>query len=139
MPITAKHCPNCGAPLKLNADGSCFFCHARLEVTTHEGKRDHAAIAQAVDPNGPFAMKVEDVFAIRGRGTVVTGQIGAGKVRKGDRILIVRDGKTIETRCLGVEMFRKVVDVGVAGEQVGLSLEGVGKEDVARGDWLRAP
>jgi translation elongation factor EF-Tu-like GTPase len=139
MPITAKHCPNCGAPLKLNGDGACVFCLARLDVTTPEGKPDHDAIAQAVDPNAPFAMKVDDVFAIRGRGTVVTGRVGAGTVRVGDAIAIVRAGETKRTRCIGIEMFRKTLEVAVAGETVGLILEGVDKKDVARGDWLRAP
>lgn len=137
MPIAANICPRCGAPLKLNADRSCFFCQARLEVTTSEGRPDHVAIAAAVDASGPFSMQVEDVFSIRGRGTVVTGKVGAGQVRKGDRIRIVHAGKTIEARCTGVEMFRKVVDVAVAGQQVGLCLEGLEKDDVARGDWLR--
>jgi elongation factor Tu len=87
----------------------------------------------------PFAMPIEDVFSITGRGTVVTGRIEQGVLKVGDQVEIVglRDLQT--TTVTGIEMFRKLLDQGQAGDNVGLLLRGIGKEDVERGQVIAAP
>ena len=87
----------------------------------------------------PFAMPIEDVFSITGRGTVVTGRIEQGVLKVGDPVEIVglRDLQT--TTCTGIEMFRKLLDQGQAGDNVGLLLRGIGKEDVERGQVIATP
>lgn len=87
----------------------------------------------------PFLMPVEDVFSIKGRGTVVTGRIGQGKVKVGEEIEIVGLRDTTKTTVTGVEMFRKMLDEGQAGDNVGILLRGVGKDDVERGQVLAKP
>ncbi len=87
----------------------------------------------------PFLMPVEDVFSISGRGTVVTGRIERGIVKVGDEVEIVGIKDTSKTTCTGVEMFRKLLDQGEAGDNVGCLLRGVGREDVERGQVLAAP
>jgi len=84
----------------------------------------------------PFLMPIEDVFSISGRGTVVTGRIERGIVKVGDEIAIVGIKDTTKTTCTGVEMFRKLLDEGRAGENVGVLLRGVKREDVERGQVL---
>ena len=87
----------------------------------------------------PFLMPIEDVFSISGRGTVVTGRIGRGIVSVGDEIEIVGIKDTQKTTCTGVEMFRKLLDEGRAGENVGVLLRGTKREDVERGQVLAKP
>ncbi len=87
----------------------------------------------------PFLMPVEDVFSISGRGTVVTGRVERGIINVGDEIEIVGIKDTQKTTCTGVEMFRKLLDQGEAGDNVGCLLRGVGREDVERGQVLAAP
>jgi elongation factor Tu len=87
----------------------------------------------------PFIMPIEDVFSITGRGTVVTGRIEGGKVHVGDTIEIVGLADTTSTTVTGVEMFRKLLDEGMAGDNVGVLLRGTKKEDVERGQVLAAP
>ena len=87
----------------------------------------------------PFLMPIEDVFSISGRGTVVTGRIGRGIVKVGDEIEIVGIKDTQTTTCTGVEMFRKLLDEGRAGENVGVLLRGTKREDVERGQVLAVP
>jgi elongation factor Tu len=87
----------------------------------------------------PFLMPIEDVFSISGRGTVVTGRIERGKVKVGDEIEIVGLRKTTKTTCTGVEMFRKLLDEGVAGDNVGVLLRGAKRDDVERGQVLAKP
>ena len=87
----------------------------------------------------PFLMPIEDVFTISGRGTVVTGRIERGIVKTGDEIEIVGIHDTSKTVCTGVEMFRKILDRGEAGDNVGCLLRGIGREDVERGQVLAAP
>jgi len=84
----------------------------------------------------PFLMPIEDVFSISGRGTVVTGRIEQGIVRTGDEIEIVGIRPTCKTTCTGVEMFRKILDQGQAGDNVGVLLRGTKREDVERGQVL---
>jgi elongation factor Tu len=92
---------------------------------------------RAVDQ--PFLMPIEDVFSISGRGTVVTGRIERGIVRVGDEIEIVGIRPTVKTICTGVEMFRKLLDEGQAGDNVGVLLRGTKREEVERGQVLAKP
>ena len=92
---------------------------------------------RAVD--GPFLMPVEDVFSISGRGTVVTGRIERGIVKVGDEIEIVGIKPTVKTTVTGVEMFRKLLDQGEAGDNVGVLLRGTKREEVERGQVLAKP
>ncbi len=87
----------------------------------------------------PFLMPIEDVFSISGRGTVVTGRIERGKVKVGDEVEIVGLRETQKTTVTGVEMFRKVLDEGVAGDNVGVLLRGTKKDEVERGQVLAQP
>ncbi len=87
----------------------------------------------------PFLMPVEDVFSIKGRGTVGTGRIERGKVKVGEEVEIVGFGETRKTVVTGVEMFNKLLDEGVAGDNVGCLLRGVEKKDLERGQVLAAP
>jgi len=87
----------------------------------------------------PFMMAIEDVFSIEGRGTVVTGRIERGKIKVGEKVQIIGLRDMQETTCTGVEMFRKLMDEGVAGDNVGILLRGTKKEDVERGQVLAAP
>ena len=91
------------------------------------------------DLDKPFLMPIEDVFTITGRGTVVTGKVEQGKVHTGDEIEIVGLRDTQKTTCTGVEMFRKLLDEGHAGDNIGALLRGTKKEDVERGQVLCAP
>jgi elongation factor Tu len=92
---------------------------------------------RAID--GDFLMPVEDVFSISGRGTVVTGRIERGIVKVGDEIAIVGIRDTTKTTCTGVEMFRKLLDQGQAGDNVGVLLRGTKREEVERGQVLAKP
>ncbi|MCH8220055.1 MAG: elongation factor Tu [Proteobacteria bacterium] len=92
---------------------------------------------RAID--GDFLMPVEDVFSISGRGTVVTGRIDRGVVHVGDEVEIVGINETTKTTCTGVEMFRKLLDEGMAGDNVGVLLRGTKREDVERGQVLAKP
>jgi elongation factor Tu len=89
--------------------------------------------------DGAFLMPIEDVFSISGRGTVVTGRIERGKVNVGDEIEIVGIKDTTKTTCTGVEMFRKLLDEGQAGDNVGVLLRGTKREEVERGQVLAKP
>jgi elongation factor Tu len=87
----------------------------------------------------PFLMPIEDVFGIKGRGTVVTGRVERGVVKAGEEVEIVGFGETRKTVCTGVEMFRKTLDEGEAGDNVGCLLRGIEREDVERGQVLAKP
>jgi elongation factor Tu len=88
----------------------------------------------------PFILPVEDVFSITGRGTVATGRIETGVVNTGDELEIIGlGGKNRKTVCTGVEMFRKILDRGEAGDNVGLLLRGVDKNEIKRGQVLAKP
>jgi elongation factor Tu len=116
------------------------------EETT--GKAQILALMEAVDTyipqperpkDRPFLMPIEDVFSISGRGTVVTGRVERGVVNIGDEIEIVGIKDTMKTVCTGVEMFRKLLDQGEAGDNVGVLLRGTKREEVERGQVLAAP
>ena len=87
----------------------------------------------------PFLMPIEDVFSISGRGTVVTGRVERGVIKVGEEIEIVGIRDTKKTTCTGVEMFRKLLDQGQAGDNIGALLRGIGREDVERGQVLCKP
>jgi elongation factor Tu len=122
---------------------------AALEGKNDEiGKASINALMEAVDSyipqpdrpkDKPFLMPIEDVFSISGRGTVVTGRVESGIVKVGDEVEIVGIRATQKTTCTGVEMFRKLLDSGEAGDNIGALLRGVGREDVERGQVLAKP
>ena len=111
-------------------EGSIFRLAEALDSYIPQPKR-------ALD--GPFLMPVEDVFSISGRGTVVTGRIERGIVKVGEEIEIVGLKPTLKTVCTGVEMFRKLLDQGQAGDNVGVLLRGTKREEVERGQVLSKP
>jgi elongation factor Tu len=102
-------------------------------------KVDEYIPAPARDLDKPFLMPVEDVFSISGRGTVVTGRIEQGIVKPGEEVEIIGLSETQKTTVTGVEMFRKLLDSGEAGDNVGLLLRGTKKEEVERGQVLAKP
>ena len=120
-----------------------------LEGDTSEiGEPAILALAEALDSyipeperavDGTFLMPIEDVFSISGRGTVVTGRVERGIIKVGDEIEIVGIRDTQKTTCTGVEMFRKLLDQGQAGDNVGILLRGTKREDVERGQVLAKP
>ena len=91
------------------------------------------------DVDKPFLMPIEDVFSISGRGTVVTGRVERGVIRVGDEVEIVGFRPTFKTVCTGVEMFRKVLDQGQAGDNIGILLRGTKKDEVERGQVVAKP
>ncbi len=100
-------------------------------------KREPMRRPQDAVPAGAFVLTVEDVFSITGRGTVVTGRITAGTIKVGDQVMITRAGQQLlASRVTGVEAFRKILDQASAGENVGLLLEGVAKDQVLSGDVI---
>jgi elongation factor Tu len=112
------------------------------------GEQAILALADALDTyipqpqravDGAFLMPIEDVFSISGRGTVVTGRVERGIVKVGDEIEIVGIKPTMKTTCTGVEMFRKLLDQGQAGDNVGVLLRGTKREEVERGQVLAKP
>jgi elongation factor Tu len=111
-------------------EGSIYKLAEALDSYIPEPKR-------AID--GPFLMPVEDVFSISGRGTVVTGRVERGIVKVGDELEIVGLKPTLKTVCTGVEMFRKLLDQGQAGDNIGVLLRGTKREEVERGQVLAKP
>ena len=94
--------------------------------------------ATTPEATGTFAMTVEDVFSITGRGTVVTGRVTSGVVRVGMTVHVAHEPEPVSTEVTAIEMFRKKTDVARAGDNVGLLLDGVAKDDVAPGDEISA-
>ena len=124
---------------------------AKLALEGDKGDLGEGAImklAEALDTyipepkraiDGAFLMPIEDVFSISGRGTVVTGRVERGIVKEGEEIEIVGIKPTVKTICTGVEMFRKLLDQGQAGDNVGILLRGTKREEVERGQVLAKP
>jgi elongation factor Tu len=124
---------------------------AKLALEGDKGEMGEGAIMKLADAldsyiptptravDQPFLMPIEDVFSISGRGTVVTGRIEKGIVKVGEEIEIVGIKNTVKTTCTGVEMFRKLLDDGRAGDNVGVLLRGTKREDVERGQVLSKP
>ena len=126
-----------GSALKaLEGDGSEIGVPSVIKLVA-EMDRYIPVPKRAID--GPFLMPVEDVFSISGRGTVVTGRIERGIVKVNDEVEIVGLRPTSKTICTGVEMFRKLLDVGQAGDNVGVLLRGTKREEVERGQVLCKP
>ncbi len=91
------------------------------------------------DIEKPFLLPIEDVFSISGRGTVVTGRVERGIIKAGEEVEVIGIKDTVKTTCIGVEMFRKILDEARAGDNVGVLLRGIKKEDVERGQILAKP
>jgi elongation factor Tu len=118
---------------------------------TDPGAEEYKCIAELMDAidsyipqpqrevDKPFLLPVEDVFTISGRGTVVTGRVERGKVKVGEEVAIVGIRETQKTVCTGVEMFRKLLDEGEAGDNIGVLLRGTKRDDVERGQVLAKP
>ena len=124
--LNALHCDSADAP-----DAKCIFdLLDALDSYLPEPQRD-------IDK--PFLMPIEDVFSISGRGTVVTGRVERGVIKVGEEVEIVGVRDLQKTTCTGVEMFRKLLDQGQAGDNVGVLLRGTKREDVERGQVLAAP
>ncbi len=116
--------------------------------TTELGEGSVMALAAALDSfipeperaiDGAFLMPIEDVFSISGRGTVATGRVERGVVKVGEEVAIIGIKDTEKTTCTGVEMFRKLLDEGIAGDNIGVLLRGVKREDIERGQVLAKP
>jgi len=116
--------------------------------TSEQGEGSVQALAEALDSyipeperaiDGAFLMPIEDVFSISGRGTVATGRVERGVVKVGEEVEIVGIKDTEKTTCTGVEMFRKLLDEGLAGDNIGVLLRGVKREDIERGQVLAKP
>ena len=124
---------------------------ARMALDGDKGEMGEGAIMQLADAldnyiptperavDGTFLMPVEDVFSISGRGTVVTGRVERGIIKVGEEIEIVGIRETTKTTCTGVEMFRKLLDQGQAGDNIGVLLRGTKREEVERGQVLAKP
>lgn len=112
------------------------------------GEQKILELMQAVDDHIPepprdldkdFLMPIEDVFSIAGRGTVVTGRVEQGKINIGDALEVIGYKKDLQTTCTGVEMFKKLLDYGMAGDNIGALLRGVNRDDIRRGQVLAKP
>ncbi|MGH7360392.1 MAG: elongation factor Tu, partial [Candidatus Methylomirabilales bacterium] len=121
----------CGSPARSHPDTACIF--ALMDAVD----RYFPLPKREVDK--PFLMPVEDVFTISGRGTVVTGRVERGLVKVGEEVEIVGIRPTVKTVVTGVEMFRKILDQGQAGDNVGLLLRGTKREEVERGQVISKP
>ncbi len=126
--VKALEC-GCGKP-------ECEACGPILELMNN---LDTYIPEPVRDIDKPFLMPVEDVFSISGRGTVVTGRVERGVIKVGEEIEIIGIRDTTKTTCTGVEMFRKLLDQGQAGDNIGALLRGTKKEDVERGQVLAHP
>ncbi|MDR2893491.1 MAG: elongation factor Tu [Deltaproteobacteria bacterium] len=117
----------------------------KADAEDNKGVRDLLAACDSYIPepqrdiDKPFLMPIEDVFSISGRGTVVTGRVERGIIKVGEEVEIVGVKPTVKTTCTGVEMFRRLLDQGQAGDNVGVLLRGIKREDVERGQVLAAP
>ena len=116
--------------------GECNNCKPILELMEAVDKFVPEPVR---DIEKPFLMPVEDVFSISGRGTVVTGRVERGQVKVGDEVEIIGIRPTIKTICTGVEMFRKTLDQGQAGDNLGLLLRGTKRDEVERGQVVAKP
>ena len=129
-----------GSALKAGECGcgkrECEYCGSILELM--DAIDDYIPQPQR-ETDKPFLLPVEDVFSISGRGTVVTGRMERGIVKVGEEVEIVGIRPTVKTVCTGVEMFRKILDQGEAGDNVGLLLRGIKREDVERGQVVAKP
>src|SRR5436190_35731 len=134
-------CPGHADYIKNMITGAAQMDGAILVVAANDGPmpqtREHVLPARPVDK--PFLMPIEDIFSITGRGTVVTGRVERGIVKVGEEIEIVGMADTRKSVVTGVEMFRKLLDEGQAGDNIGALLRGIDKDDVQRGQVLAKP
>ena len=131
-----KNCPVVRVSALKALEGDAAWAEKIMELMT---ACDNSIPEPKREFEKPFLMPIEDVFTITGRGTVVTGKVEQGKVHTGDEIEIVGLRDTQKTVCTGVEMFRKLLDEGRAGDNIGALLRGTKKEEVERGQVLCAP
>ncbi len=131
-----KNCPVVRVSALKALEGDAAWAEKIMELMT---ACDNSIPEPKREFEKPFLMPIEDVFTITGRGTVVTGKVEQGKVHTGDEIEIVGLRDTQKTVCTGVEMFRKLLDEGQAGDNIGALLRGTKKEEVERGQVLCAP
>ncbi|QJC30511.1 elongation factor Tu [Enterobacteriaceae endosymbiont of Neohaemonia nigricornis] len=124
-----------GSALKA-LEGDTIWSEKILELTNYLDTYIPEPV-RAIDQ--PFLLPIEDVFSISGRGTVVTGRVERGIIKVGDEVEIIGIKDTIKSTCTGVEMFRKLLDEGRAGENVGILLRGIKREDIERGQVLAKP
>ena len=121
---------------------------AAEQLRTFSQTRDYLAVVEFIHAptrdashllNEPFLMAIEDVFSIKGRGTVATGRVSQGMIRTGDQVEIVGLSQTRTTVAMGIEMFRKLLDTGYTGDNIGVLLKDVLRDDIERGHVLAAP
>lgn len=124
-----------GSALKA-LEGDKYWENKILELSNH---LDNYVPTPKRNIDQPFLLPIEDVFSISGRGTVVTGRVEKGVIKVGEEIEIVGIKKTVKSICTGVEMFRKLLDEGRAGENIGVLLRGIKREDIERGQVLSKP
>jgi elongation factor Tu len=127
-----------GSALKALEAGDPSHPDAACVLELMEAVDNYVPVPQR-DVDKPFLMPVEDVFSISGRGTVVTGRVERGQIKVNEEVEIVGIRETRKTVCTGVEMFRKVLDSGQAGDNVGLLLRGIKRDEVERGQVVAAP
>jgi hypothetical protein len=130
----ALTCPHCGARLTI-ADGRCRYCNEPVPVAA--GMPPPPPGTSMASAGGGFSMLVEDVFAIKKRGTVVTGRVEGGPVRVGDRLVIDGPSGELSTEVTGIEVFRQTLDEAHEGQTVGLLLRGVDRDQVSAGSRIR--
>ena len=146
----AFDCPKCGAPVKYNsaeqsnlATIPCPYCGETIVIPAEIRQQPSVSRANAINPQDldkPFLMPVDDVFTIKGRGTVVTGRVQQGRIHVGDAVEIVRlREKSLNSVCTGIEMFHKVLSEGKAGDNLGLMLRGIDSKDLKRGMVIAKP
>jgi len=126
---TPSACTQCGAPLEAG-EMFCANCGAKVGAAAQFIKNDVSSHS--------FSMEIEDVFTISGRGTVVTGKINAGSIKMNEEVIIIGGSQEIKTKVLFIEMFNKALKEAKAGDNVGLVLHKVNKNDVKRGDIVTA-
>ena len=139
-------CPGHADYVKNMITGAAQMDGAILVVAATDGPmpqtREHILLARQVGVpyiDKPFLLPIEDVFSISGRGTVVTGRVERGIIKVGEEVEIVGIKETQKSTCTGVEMFRKLLDEGRAGENVGVLLRGIKREEIERGQVLAKP
>jgi translation elongation factor EF-G len=136
VPDQSEACPRCGNPAPRGFLASLFGM-LRGKTSASPSAPSTPAAPRTRDAAGGFSMKVEDIFSISGRGTVVTGRVAEGEIHIGDEVrLMSKTGATIQSAVVGIEMFKKVVKVAKAGEDVGLLLRGVKGEDIQVGTTI---
>ncbi|MDD4098758.1 MAG: elongation factor Tu [Lentisphaeria bacterium] len=136
LPIVRGSALKAGEAIQATGDPDCAECKCIRDLM----EAVDSYIPEPMRPlDQPFLMPIEDVFSIEGRGTVVTGRVERGIIKVGEEVAIVGINDTTKTTVTGVEMFRKLLDQGQAGDNVGCLLRGIKKEDVERGQVLAKP